>query len=174
MERLHAEILGATIQLARGASVTYLRSSREQGCGSFPGCSDIRYVEQVKGTTMWSRARNWFKYYCKDAPMRKGRVEDCLKGTPNSEAGHRALFRCFTSEDANWSLNAAMVHRKRSMRKKIGIVAGKARSLAALGRVQWDRQDGFEDSMMQNDWGKWKVPICISYHGLFTHSEVDG
>jgi hypothetical protein len=33
-------------------------------------------------------------------------------------------------------------------------------------------QDGFESSML-HIWQSWKVPICISYQGLFIHEEIE-
>ena len=36
------------------------------------------------------------------------------------------------------------------------------------------RQDALETKMLDVDWGRFKVPLCISYDGFFVHREVDG
>ena len=33
-------------------------------------------------------------------------------------------------------------------------------------------KDGFESSML-GAWQHWRVPICISYNGLFIHEEIE-
>ena len=43
-----------------------------------------------------------------------------------------------------------------------------------MGVRSSSQQDELENAMIQYDWGKWKVPLCLSYHGLFAHDEVDG
>lgn len=41
-----------------------------------------------------------------------------------------------------------------------------------LLHVMW--QDGFESDMAYGvKWMRWKVPICISYNGLFLHEEIE-
>ena len=47
-----------------------------------------------------------------------------------------------------------------------------ADSLTHPGRYK--KQDGFEVGLLQDDWSKQKVPLCISHEGLFIHSEIDG
>ena len=47
-------------------------------------------------------------------------------------------------------------------------------TLSQRGARSWSQQDELENAMIQYDWGKWKVPLCLSYHGLFAHDEVDG
>ena len=49
-----------------------------------------------------------WSFYCADWQRRgEGVVADCASGTA-------PLFRCFTSWDSNWSLNAVIVHREAS------------------------------------------------------------
>jgi hypothetical protein len=48
--------------------------------------------------------------------------------------------------------------------------------IADLGRSFWDSNDGFERAMAFNlHWMKWqpRVPICISYDGMFRHEEIE-
>lgn len=153
------ELVGAMTQLVRGALVVYLRSRMDQGCGSFQGC-EISPVH-TRGS-MWLRKDNWWKFYC-NGTHDYGRSSACLQS-------QNVLFKCYTSEDANWSLNAAMVLRKRILRHKVG----NGMTLHQMAQLEWNHQHGFENYMMQNDWGRWKVPLCLSYYGLFTHSEIDG
>jgi hypothetical protein len=35
------------------------------------------------------------------------------------------------------------------------------------------KQDGFESVMGYGKWMSWRVPICISYNGLFIHEEIE-
>ena len=42
---------------------------------------------------------------------------------------------------------------------------------AAAQEVLFELQ---EVGLLQDDWGKQKVPLCISHEGLFLHSEIDG
>ena len=36
------------------------------------------------------------------------------------------------------------------------------------------RNSKFEVNMLNLNWGQWKVPMCVSYQGLFVHKEIDG
>ena len=47
-------------------------------------------------------------------------------------------------------------------------------TLADYGRNMWEQQDAFEVGLLQDDWGELKVPLCISYEGIFIHEEIDG
>ena len=46
-------------------------------------------------------------------------------------------------------------------------------SLADYGERWWEQQEGFERGMLTENWGKLKVPLCLSFYGLFRHEEVD-
>jgi hypothetical protein len=83
-------------------------------------------------------------------------------------------YRCFTSWDSNWSLNAVLLRRKAMLEAKYSQGSTKM-SLASIGlHFGGSVQDGFENAMAyQLDWTRWKVPICISYQGLFLHEEIE-
>jgi hypothetical protein len=168
--------------LLSGALVVYLRSRTEQGCDSFLGCGG----SWAPRGDSWKRRNNWWNFYC-DGFERSGSVASCLQ-----RAGGRA-FRCYTSEDANWTLNAALLHRLRALGSKLCCARGEAGcecaaggggrrrrgrdigplSLAEVAEAAWARQDGLEVGMLNDDWGRFKVPLCISYQGLFVHKEID-
>ena len=173
VETLHRELSSSAALLARGASVVYLRSRTDQGCGSFPGCGQVTFFAHGNA---WQRKSNWWTFYCADR-QRPGltprRLQDCVH-LPATPEAREARFRCYTSEDANWSLNAAMIHRRRALLKKFGTRNASRVTLSQMGTRSWSRQDEFEDAMINSDWGLWKVPLCLSYHGLFAHEEVDG
>ena len=47
-------------------------------------------------------------------------------------------------------------------------------SLAEIGLKCYNKQDKFETIMIyEYKWARWKVPICISYNGLFIHEEIE-
>ena len=69
-----------------------------QGCGTFKDCDHHGiHLDADKGI---DRLRNWFSFYCRDQPGTKPYVEDCL---------YQPDYRCFTSWDSNWTLNAVLV-----------------------------------------------------------------
>ena len=114
--------------------------------------------------------------YCQEF-QRTGTFADCV-----SDAGNRPFFRCFTSYDSNWSLNAAMFRRKAALEQVLyfGTNEGSKRrpwmpwrTLAGYGESKYDEQAGFERGMLTDNWGKLHVPICLAYHGIFRHVEVD-
>ena len=79
-------------------------------------------------------------------------------------------YHCFTSEDSNWTLNAAMVKKESALEKKYRLGVNETlRSLADIGLTQWEQQDGFESVMIHSDpsWMSWRAPLCISLDGLF-------
>jgi hypothetical protein len=46
--------------------------------------------------------------------------------------------------------------------------------MGEIGLSHWGKQDGFETDMIhESRWMWWRVPICISYDGLFLHEEVE-
>jgi hypothetical protein len=96
-------------------------------------------------------------------------------------------YRCFTSWDSNWSLNAVLLRRKAMLEAKYPPGPGSSMNMSGISfnAPQWSLasiglhfggsvQDGFENAMAhQLDWTRWKVPICISYQGLFLHEEIE-
>lgn len=140
VETIAQELLAAAGMLERGAEVVRLLSrkyqvllhfyratgwlhtrslltddtielSSRQGCGTFKSCDhphmNFRSAEPL------NRRRNWYAFYCKGHPVEaaaSGSVSDCFSG-PN--------YRCFTSWDSNWSLNAVMVKRDSMLHKMV-------------------------------------------------------
>jgi hypothetical protein len=47
-------------------------------------------------------------------------------------------------------------------------------SIGAFGLKTYDAQDGMEVRMGDENWYRFKVPICISTDGAFFHAEIDG
>lgn len=127
------------------------------------------------GQTTFARRRNWWSFYCPEF-KRPGSVADC------ATVAEKAATRCFTSWDSNWSLNAVLVDRKRSLDRKWtykrpgagGRFGGAGMSLAQYAGATWQKQDGFEVGMLKDEWGKLEMPVCLSTRGLFAHREVDG
>jgi len=82
-------------------------------------------------------------------------------------------YRCFTSWDSNWSLNAILVKRESMLNKEYNTKEGrKSIGQIALGCSQ--RQDAFEMNMaFHHVWMQWRVPMCISVDGMFLHEEIE-
>ena len=122
------------------------------------------------------RRRNWYSFYYKGFPHTKPLVGDCL---------HNPSYRCFTrfvsfsentwfyvynSWDSNWTLNAVIVKIADIMNKRYG----NGISIADIAIQSYKAQDAFEASMAFSlKWMAWKVPICISYNGLFFHERIE-
>ena len=105
------QLLTAITLLDQGAAVVRLRSRKDQGCGTFRMCKDDANKPNWQGASTMARRRNWWSFYCADwKKPGAGVVADCA-------AGSAPLFRCFTSWDSNWSLNAVMVHREVRVRR---------------------------------------------------------
>ena len=157
--KLHAELLGASAMLLSHASVVYLRSRTEQGCDSFAPCG--RPFVPRGGS--WATRNNWWNFYCSSF-HRPGRVADCLarssdvtragtgdSSTPRSLSGDAESpgFRCHTSEDANWSLNAAMLNRTAVLERPLCVggssASGKcSTTIGHLAEESHDRQVSFQ------------------------------
>lgn len=139
----------------------------------------------VRSGGSWATRNNWWNFYCAGF-QRAGRVADCLaRGSNATLAGDGTSaaavgatppgFRCYTSEDANWSLNAAMLNRLAVLSRQLcERGSSSCTTIGALAEASHARQDALETKMLDVNWGKWKVPLCISYDGLFVHREVDG
>jgi hypothetical protein len=47
-------------------------------------------------------------------------------------------------------------------------------SIAEIGLKSYAKQDAFESTMIRGvQWMHWRVPVCISYEGLFLHEEIE-
>ncbi|GMH57455.1 hypothetical protein TrRE_jg8933 [Triparma retinervis] len=148
-----------------------MRSRSQQGCDSFKSCGKAANWSSKDGK---ERRKNHWSFYCDNyssLPGGKDMVSKCLE---------EPEYRCYTSFDSNWSLNAVMVKRETMMEAKPKgghMVFGKgaeAMSLAEFGLSTYDNQLGFEGRMISEDWGQYGIPICISVDGIFLHVELDG
>lgn len=180
------ELALSVTMLRRGAAVVRLRSVLDQGCGTFRRCQDNANMPDWAAANAFHRRRNWWSFYCKDF-VKPDAVADCAVGLPDSDT-RRLRFRCFTSWDSNWSLNAIMIDRMRALTSKWQLpsprrtgrqghrsrFAPPGTTLAAFAASTWNKQDGFEVGMLKDDWGRVKMPLCLSTRGLFRHVEVDG
>jgi len=119
---------------------------------------------------------------------RRGRRGAAAAAASSSAADEPLGFRCFTSEDSNWTLNAALLHRERATSSLLccrgqlpsqckrcasGAGAEGRRTLVQLGGDAWKKQDALETAMLEMNWGQYRVPLCISLGGLFIHKEVE-
>ena len=119
------------------------------------------------------RRKNHWSFYCENymnLPNAENMIAQCVE---------EPEYRCHTSFDTNWSLNAVMVKRSTMLEDKPkggGAVfgGGAGMSLAEFGLSTFDDQAGFEGRMVSEDWGQYKIPVCISVEGIFYHAEVDG
>ena len=111
------------------------------GCSGFRTCKGQANRPEWGGQTTRARRRNWLSFYC-DAPSDTGKVPSGLVANcvgPSRQAAQLAArsaaiadertaasepprFKCFTSWDSNWSLNAVMVHRRAAL-EQVGRVA---------------------------------------------------
>jgi len=167
------ELAASIVMLRRGAALVRLRSVKDQGCGTFRRCQNDANRPNWHGATTFERRRNWWSFYCKTF-QRPGSVADCAVGS--AAALTKGLhFRCFTSWDSNWSLNAVLFDRFAVLATKYPFARGtKPLTLAEYAATTWNRQDAFEVNMLKDDWGTLHVPLCLSARGLFRHVEVDG
>ena len=189
LDTFRDELLAASHLLDRGAAVVRLRSRTEQGCGSFRACRRTFPVWKRRSTK--EGKRNWWSFYCDEHARSTppGRVADCLGGrNPDLDGGGAngtapapgrrrkpPRFRCFSALDSNWTLNAVLVKKSFMFAHVGGFPRGNGTSIAAYGEdSSWNRQDGFESGMIQDNWGKFGFKVCISFEGLFVHQEIDG
>ena len=176
-DEIKRQLLGAVWLLERGISIVRLRSSKEKGCGTFRECRSGANKPNWSGDTTMKRRRNWWSFYCdRDEFEPKVRSQGVRVDDRMAECIGAPKYRCFTSWDSNWSLNAVMVRRDAMLRQKFNFEKkGKPfGTLADYGRKMWEAQDGFEVGLLRDDWGDLRVPICISYDGTFIHEEIDG
>lgn len=168
------ELVAAIGMLDRGAELVRLLSRKHQGCGTFKSCDHSGI--NLRTDNMLDRRRNWFAFYCpSDTQVHTGldkHMSTCLTGPE---------FRCFTSWDSNWSLNAILVKRDAMLTKQYPSDSGAGgraklsyKSIAEIGLEQYSANDGFESTMSWGvKWMRWRVPMCISYNGLFLHEEIE-
>ena len=217
---LRLELVAAMGLLDAGAELVRLQSRSQQGCGTFKSCDHGGIHLQADNAL--ERRRNWFAFYCPmDTTHHQGlgdHVSVCLRhGQPPASAsasssstprgqgqgqgqgqGRGLEFRCFTSWDSNWSLNAVLVKRSSMLNKKYPLGAGAGeraagaggarrgraqqggasrgafKSIADIGLEQYENNDGFETVMSYSvRWMRWRVPLCLSYRGVFQHVEVE-
>jgi hypothetical protein len=171
------QLLAAVLLLERGISIVRMRSRKEQGCGTFRECRKGANKPNWSGETTMKRRRNWWSFYCdRDEFELKVRQDGLNLDERMAQCIDAPNYRCFTSWDSNWSLNAVIVRRSAMLRQKFKFRKnGKPfGTLADYGRNMWEQQDAFEVGLLQDDWGELKVPLCISYEGIFIHEEIDG
>lgn len=176
-DEIRLELVAAVGLLERGAEIVRLLSRKHQGCGTFKSCDHGGINLQTDN--MMDRRRNWFAFYCHNHPGSEKHVSTCLE---------QPEYRCFTSWDSNWSLNAVLVKRSSMLGTKYptGTRRGKdqegsggdgrheLKSIADIGLEQYVANDGFESTMSWGvKWMRWHVPMCISYSGLFLHEEIE-
>jgi hypothetical protein len=162
-KEVKAQLVAAAGMLDSGIEVVRLGSRKSKGCGTWKDCD--HHGIHLKSKEPNERLRNWYAFYCREERKdAAGHVSDCF-AEPD--------FRCFTSEDTNWTLNAVMVKKSTMLNKKYN-AKGQMLSLGDIGLRQFQKQDGFESIMAWGlPWQQWKVPICIAYDGLFIHEEIE-
>jgi hypothetical protein len=108
VESIYAQLLGAVGMLDRGMGLVRLSSRKNMGTHSFHECSRQEFVISTDPTDVLLRKRNWFRFYCPTWNKKQGGhkldnyVTDCLSDP-------LVHYKCFTSRDSSWSLNACMV-----------------------------------------------------------------
>ena len=166
-EEIISELVGAAGMLHQGTEIVRMLSRKTKGCGTFKDCNHAHI--HLNDPDPMKRVRNWYAFYCRDKkpPPDKKSIDECLP----SEAP--VAFRCFTSWDSNWTLNGVMVKKSTMLGKKYPTEPTKM-SIADIGLKSFAKQDAFESTMIhEHNWMSWKVPICISYKGLFIHEEIE-
>ena len=162
IQEISKQLFVAAAMLDKGAEIVRLMSRKGQGCGTFKGCH--HHGINLKANKPIDRTRNWYSFYC-PRNDNQASVSDCFENP---------RFRCFTSWDSNWSLNAVMIKRKSILEKKYDSNSKQKITIADIALEASSDQDKFENSMIHKHiWMRWKVPICISYDGLFLHQEIE-
>jgi len=167
-EKFAQRIATAIEMLEKGAWIVRLRSRSQQGCDSFKDCGGVG--ADFKTTFSKNRRKNHWQFYCEDFEElmnAKELVAECVD---------EPKFRCHTSSESNWSLNAVIVKKDVMLKEKPrgGNGGFPHNSIADFGLSTWRKQDGMEVQMGDYDWYSMKVPICISVDGAFFHAEIDG
>eukprot|EP01031_Cornospumella_fuschlensis_P038082 gene38082-46273_t len=154
------DLLAGMGMLQQGAQLVRLQSRSYQGCGNFLSCQ-----QGAEHVSMGEKKRHWYTFYCPGKSPVESHVSDCFDSP---------AYRCFTSWDTNWSLNAALMRKSSMLSKKYNVRPNVSLSLPELGLRQYQTQDGLESAMIYSlPWAQWKVPLCISLQGLFIHEEIE-
>lgn len=162
-EDIMSQLVAAAGMLERGAQIVRLQSRKAKGCGTFKECGHAFRPSSHEGGL--DRKRNWYSFYCPNYNGTQPYVDNCL-----DVAGG---FRCFTSWDSNWSVNAIFVKRSTFMNKKYQTPRGQ-QTIPEVGLQNNKVNDGFERQMgFGYNWMNWKVPVCLAMEGLFIHYEIE-
>lgn len=154
------DLLTGLAMLEQGIEVVRLQSRSYQGCGNFITCQ-----QAVQHYQAGEKKRNWYTFYCPGKSPVEERVSDCFA---------QPRYRCFTSWDSNWSLNAALLKKSSMLSKQYRMRGGVNKTIAEIALAQYQKQDGLESAMIYSlPWPQWRVPMCISYQGLFIHEEIE-
>jgi hypothetical protein len=165
-EDIQSQLVAAAGMLERGAEIVRLQSRKAKGCGTFKDCGHA-FRPADRNVPGRDRKRNWFSFYCPNFEGTAPYVDNCM-----DVAGG---FRCFTSWDSNWSVNAIFVKRSTFMKKKYKTPSGgPLLTIPQIGLQNNKVNDGFERQMgFGYNWMNWKVPMCISMEGMFVHYEIE-
>ena len=158
-EDIAAQLIAAAGMLERDVPIVRLQSRKAKGCGTFKACG------HAFRPTGKDRNRNWYSFYCKDHKQTGNLVQDCFD---------EPSFRCFTSWESNWSLNAVLVKKSSILNKQYNTGKDGWKTIPEIGLQNWKDQAGFESQMgFGYKWMNWRVPVCISYEGMFIHYEIE-
>jgi hypothetical protein len=102
--QLSMQLIGAIGMLERGAHLVRLQSRKGMGTYSFQNCNTQKFDDT-------DRKRNWYTFYCTSAGM-SGQRKILQAGNACLE---NPQYKCFTSRDTNWSLNACLVRKSRML-----------------------------------------------------------
>ena len=176
-DSLARELAASVVALRRGAAIVRLRSITDQGCGTFRRCQRDANMPDWKAQTTFGRRRNWWSFYCDvgdEAPPEN--VGTCVKlhgaaGLPPRE-NDPLEFKCFSSADSDWSLDAVVVDRANIQNARYTYPTeqwyGRFKTPTTLAEfAAQDPQRGISDK-----WDQLHVPICLSTRGLFARVEV--
>lgn len=113
---VHEQLLGAVGLLDRGASLVRLSSRKNMGAHSFPHCAEQPLVVSSDPSDVLLRKRNWFRFYCPTERVKENghSLDDHVSSCLTLPVGG-SQFKCFTSRDSGWSLNACMVRKSGGM-----------------------------------------------------------
>ena len=137
-ERLYAELLGGVGLLSRGIPLVRLSSRRNMGSFSFQDCATQDFLLSNDPHDVLYRKRNWFRFYCPTkgqvVSKSKSKSKGKSKGQPRDKSKKDVLrldqyvtdcldlpalthYKCFTSRDSSWSLNACLVQKRNILEK---------------------------------------------------------
>ena len=172
-EALADELVAAALLLNRGAAFVRLRSAVDQRCKC-----DAKVAPKFDSeASLAVRGTNWWSFYCDvgdEAPPEN--VGTCVKlhgaaGLPPRE-NDPLEFKCFSSADSDWSLDAVVVDRANIQNARYTYPTeqwyGRFKTPTTLAEfAAQDPQRGISDK-----WDQLHVPICLSTRGLFARVEV--